>query len=126
MANPLLGSLASAIYSGFNSTMAYNLTHKSVTETEGATGSITESIASYTVRGIVVEYEDRVRFEGIVPDGARRVIMFQPSMTGPAPKLGDRIVPLQGEFANAEYQVSEVAIDPAGAIFDVQVLPWRG
>lgn len=124
MANPLLGNLASDIYSAFNNSLAYNLTLHSVTESEAGDGSITQSESETTVRGLVVEYDNYLKFEGKVPDGARRCIVFQNSATV-APKMQDRITPLQGSFANEKMVCGEVSQDPAGAIWDIMLVPLR-
>lgn len=124
MANPLLGSLQSDVFKAFNKTLAYNVTLHSVNESEASTGSITESETDISGKGIVVEYSDRMRFEGLVPDGARRAILFQPAFSS-APKLHDRITPSQGPFSGQKMVITQVSEDPAGATWDCTVIPWR-
>lgn len=124
MTNPLFGSLASDIYSAFNTTLAYDLTLTSITETESSTGSISQSESDSTVRGLVVEYDNYMKYEGKVPDGARRCIVFQNSASV-APKMQDRITPAEGPFAGEKFVASEVSQDPAGAIWDIMVVPLR-
>ena len=123
MPNPLFGSLASSIYSAFNTTLAYDVTLHSVTESEAASGSITESEDNVATRGLIVEWDNTYKFEGKVPDGARRCIIFQDS-TSTTPKRQDRVTPTQGPYTGQKMLVHEVSADPAGAIWDLMLVPW--
>lgn len=124
MANPLFGSLAADVYAAFKNTLAYNITLHSVSESEASSGSITETETDVTGKGIIVEYGDKFRFEGVVPDGARRAVLFQPAYST-APKLHDRMTPTQGPFSGQKMVISKIAEDPAGATWDCMVIPWR-
>jgi hypothetical protein len=125
VANPLTdGSLAQAIYKAFTNSMAYDITLHSVTEAEDAVGSITKSETDVLGRGIVTSYEDKFYMEGLVPDGNRKAILFQPSFST-APKLHDRLTPLSGTFSGQVFMVAKVKEDPAGATWVCELRPVR-
>lgn len=91
------------------------LTLTRVTRTIGNDGQPTESTATFTGRGIIVQYSARYLTQGLALRTERNALITFTSLAT-TPIAGDVLTDLQGQ----KVTVLEVKTDPARAVWDVK------
>lgn len=114
MTSFLEGKLAAALAKGFAGKLLTGTLRKVTTSGRDAHGDPISGTADYPVQGFVDNYSAMTRAAAGIPMEDSKIVLIA-GLCGAAPAIGDK-VQLQGQW----WQVRAVAIDPAGATYELQ------
>ena len=117
MAQLLTGKLAKAIFKGFKGKLLKGeLRRETGNETLDEFGDSTDSTITYfSVEGFTDEFSDFYKEKAGIPETDLIVAIFAQSSPGLVPCKDDKVT-----FLNRWYQIREVKVDPATALYECQ------